>query len=366
MPEADKRVSAAEDVPEPRDLPAFWKSRLEDTEQEIRQVRLGEVKQVATSPGGLPVYAVFYGEKDDLRSQANYNSALGALNPAYYAQKTESTKPVVFFLGPVHGQEVELIVGVVNLIHILDTGQDHRGKQWPELKARAERCRVIAVPCANPDGRWRVPYDSFLGLPWAIVPKYGQGTHKDGTLWGWPGCKARHPMRGDVGILGGYYNDDGINPMHDDFFGRMAQETDAIVDIARTEAPDIAVSLHACDQLPFLIQTQSVPAHIKHRIADISRRVKERLESEGLPAERALPYPEPEAPTKLPMPGFNLNDAVHYVSGATAFTFETFHGTLTEKYPEAIVTHDDLLDILLCLFDELLLYALENPVRWEL
>jgi hypothetical protein len=312
------------------------------------------------------VYAVFYGDKDDLRSPANYNSALGALNPAYYAQKTEGTKPVVFFLGPVHGQEVELIVGVVNLIHILDTGQDHRGKQWPELKARAERCRVIAVPCANPDGRRRVPYDSFLGLPWAMVPKYGQGTHQDGTLWGWPACKARHPMRGDVGILGGYYNDDGINPMHDDFFGRMAQETDAIMDIARREAPDIAVSLHACDQLPFILQSPSVPPLIKHRIVEVSRRVKERFEREGLPAGRALPVPEPGDPSKLTMPGFNLNDAVHYVSGATAFTFETFHGTLTEKYPETIVTHDDLLDILLCLFDELLRYALENPVRWKL
>ncbi len=64
----------------------------------------------------------------------------------------------------------------------------------------------------------RCPYDSFVGLPTEIMTKYGQGTRKDGSLYGWPGAKAVHPMKGDVKILGAYFNDDGINPMHDDCF----------------------------------------------------------------------------------------------------------------------------------------------------
>lgn len=79
------------------------------------------------------------------------------------------------------------------------------------------------------------------------MTKYGQGTRKDGSLYGWPGAKAVHPMRGDVGILGAYFNDDGINPMHDEFFAPMAEETKAIVQVARQEAPDITVSLHLFD-----------------------------------------------------------------------------------------------------------------------
>jgi hypothetical protein len=121
-------------------------------DEEVRGVRAGIVEILAVSPGGHPVYVIRYGEKDDLRSQANYNSAVAAGNPAWYARKDETTRPVVLFLGPVHGQEVEGIVGLVNLIHVAETGADHRGRPWPELKRRLDRFRVLIVPSANPDG----------------------------------------------------------------------------------------------------------------------------------------------------------------------------------------------------------------------
>ena len=71
-----------------------------DVDQEVQAVRAGTVETIAVSPGGRPVYAVRYGEKDDLRSQANYNSAVAAQSPAWFARKDETTKPVVLFLGP--------------------------------------------------------------------------------------------------------------------------------------------------------------------------------------------------------------------------------------------------------------------------
>jgi hypothetical protein len=76
----------------------------------------------------------FMVKRKTCRKQANYNSAVGARNPAFFAKKDEQTKPVIFFLGPVHGQEPEGIVGLVNLIHIAETGKDYRGKEWPEIK----------------------------------------------------------------------------------------------------------------------------------------------------------------------------------------------------------------------------------------
>ena len=106
---------------------------------------------------------------------------------------------------------------------IAETGKDYRGKDWSSLQNKLKQCRTIIIPCGNPDGRRRCPYDSFLGLPTKIMTKYGQGTHKDGTSWGWPQAKSVHPMKGDVGILGAYFNDDGINMMHDDFFAPMAE-----------------------------------------------------------------------------------------------------------------------------------------------
>jgi hypothetical protein len=352
------------DPPNPADLPPFWKSTLSDVEAAVKNVRAGTVTRVAESPGGLPVYAVAYGRKDDLRSQANYNSAVAARNPAYYAVKDQTMKPVVFFIGPVHGQEIENIVGLVNLIRVAETGRDHRGRPWPELKAALEACRVIIVPCANPDGRRRCPYDSFVGLPTRTMTKYGQGTRRDRSFWGWPGAKALHPMQGDVGILGAYFNDDGINPMHDDFFKPMARETAAVLEIARTEAPDLAVSLHSHESPPVVLQASFVPVFVRKRIQELSLRVKTRFERKGLPYGSVL-KPRVDDETPPPRAYFNLIGALHHVSGATAFTFECSHGSVSERRPEPIVTHDQILDVQLCLYEEMLAYARENRIYWE-
>ena len=192
------------DPPNPSGIPEFYGSSLSFIEQEVNQVQKRETRVVATSPGGYPVYAVSYGAKENFHSQAKYNSAVAARDPVYYARKDSSTRPVVFFLGPVHGQEVEGIVGLINLIRVAETGKDHRGQPWPSLQSKIDQCRVIIVPCGNPDGRQRCPYDSFVGLPVEIMTKYGQGTRTDGSSWGWPGAKSLHPMQGNVGILGAF------------------------------------------------------------------------------------------------------------------------------------------------------------------
>ncbi len=346
-------------------LPLFWKSTLADVDKEISLVEKGEVQVVATSSGGRDVHAVFYGEKDDFFSQANYNSAVAARNPAFYARKDKSTKPVVFFLGPVHGQELENIVGLVNLLHVVETGHDYRGKMWPQLIERIEQCRVIIIPCANPDGRARCPYDSFVGVHTDSMTKYGQGTRTDGFFYGWPGAKAVHPMQGDVAILGAYFNDAGINPMHDEFFARMAEETKAIMEITRTEAPDLTVSLHSHENKPVVLQANYVPTFMKKRISDLSQKVKNRYEAEGLPYGPVfdLKTEDEEFP---PRSSFNLIGALHHVSGTMAFTFECCHGSTSKRFSEPFVNHDQILDVQLCLFDEILKYALEERLFWEL
>jgi hypothetical protein len=358
------RAGAADPAP-PRDLPGFWKATLEDVESEIRSVRNGSVETTAVSPGGRPVKAVIYGQADDLHSQANYGSAVGAGNPAYYARKDATTKPVVLLLGPVHGQEVEGIVGLVNLLHVAETGTDHRGRAWPELSSLLARARVVVVPAPNPDGRARCPYDSFVGLPTRTMTKYGQGTRRDGSLWGWPGAKALHPMKGDVGILGAYFNDDGVNLMHDDFFLPMARETEAILRLARREAPDVAVSLHSHEQRPVVLQTSFVPVFAKDRIRELSARLKARFERERLPYGEVA-APEPDDPAPGPTSSFNLASALHHVSGATAFVFECSHGTVGEASRTPLVSHDQILDIQLTLYEEVLRFALENRLLWTL
>src|SRR5207247_4228080 len=101
---------------------------------------------------------VTYGRKDTLPTTANYNSACGGNDPASYRRKDGKQKPVVFLLGPVHGGEFEGIVGLNNLLSVAETGQDFRGRAWPELGANLARCRVLIVPVgiqtAAPGARW--------------------------------------------------------------------------------------------------------------------------------------------------------------------------------------------------------------------
>jgi hypothetical protein len=313
------------------DLPDFWRGKVEDVAEAVAEVKKGEVEIIARSPGGRNVYLVSYGEREDFASQANYNSACGAGNPGYYARKTGETKPVVLFVGPVHGQEMEGIVGLVNLIHVGETGKDLRGKSWKDLADNLSKCRVLIIPCGNPDGRDRCPLDSFVGVE-----------------------------RGDVGFLGAYFNDDGINMMHDEFFNPMAEETKAIMRVAQEEAPDYIAVLHSHGNAPAVLQAAYVPRYIKTRIREFSHQLADRYEGEGLPNHR-LPEPEEDG-LKFPPPSFNLTSAIHHVCGGMSFTFECSHGLKEPEYPQ--VSHDQILNIQLILYDELLKFALANPVRW--
>ncbi len=351
----------AGDPPNNEDIPDFFKSGLNAIEEEVNNIKKGDVKVISMSPGGLPVYAVFYGEKQDFYSRANYNSAIGAGDYSYFANRDSTYKPVVFFLGPVHGHEVEGIVGLVNLIHIAETGMDYRGKEWPSLYEKIEYCRIIIIPCGNPDGRKRCPYDSFVGIPTRIMTKYGQGTQKDGSFWGWPQAKSLHPMKGDVGILGAYFNDDGINMMHDDFFSPMADETRAILEIARSEAPDITVSLHSFELISRIIPTYYVPWFMKEQVTDLTRQLNDSYKLSGLPCvpDKNIMDPVVEdinAPAKT---SFNLVSALHHISGTMPFVFECSHGSLNAEMSEPFVTYSDILDFQLILYEKMLDYILE-------
>lgn len=351
-----------DDPPRQTDIPSYFKSKLEDIETEIRNIKKGKTEKIATSPGGLPVYGIFYGEKDDLKQQANYNSAVGARNPAYFALKNEHTKPVILFIGPVHGQEPEGITGLVNLIHIAETGKDYRGREWPEISEFFNRFRVIIIPCGNPDGRRRCPYDSFVGLPTETMTKYGQGTRKDGTLWRWPLAKSQHPMRGDVGILGSYFNDNGINIMHDEFFAPMAEETRAIFRIAMEEAPDITVSLHSCECKPYVIQTSQAPHFMRQRISDFANILNRSYFDLKLPnmgAEWRLDILDDDL-TAPPQKSFNMVSALHYATGSMSFAFECPHGTIEDG-----ATYNEILDIQLVLYREMFDYTEKNRLYWK-
>jgi hypothetical protein len=348
--------------PGPTPPPAFWKSRLADVEAAMQQVKKGSVRVLTQSAGKRDIYLVSYGTQQDKQSRSNYNSACGGADPASYARKDGTQTPVVFLLGPVHGGEFEGIVGLVNLLQVAETGKDHRGRSWERLAENFDHCRVLLVPSGNPDGRARCSFDSYVGEELRTEERMDMGVKPDGQSYSWPTVKRIHPMRpGTFQSLGTYFNDDGVNLMHDEWFDPMAAETRAYLKLAREEAPDFLVSLHSHASNPSIEPTAYVPHTVKQTIQRFANGLYRRYAEAGLPTRKAGPLPAEDG-LQFPPPSFNLCSALHHACGGVAFVYECCVGVRTAPY--AKLTHEQILDLQLLLYDELFQYARANRVSW--
>ncbi|OUS75779.1 hypothetical protein B1748_15230 [Paenibacillus sp. MY03] len=333
----------------------FWKSRLQDIEEGMDQVMRGAVRTLATSAGGRDIPIVEYGMKEDFQRQANYSSACGAGNPAFYARKEKDAKPVLLIVGGIHGGELEGIAAVMNLIRVLETGADYRGKRYDYLMENAHRFRLLLVPCMNPDGRARLPVDTLIDVPYEKFVYYMQGSWKDGTLCKWPECKAVHPIKDASEFLGSYFNDDGVNIMHDNFFAPMAKETSALLALADREAIDFSVLLHGGANSEVHFTTiPYLPLYIANKHQEFNGMLAKTYAENGIPfAERNLVQ---EDEGHYPVPSFNLTSAIHHVCGGMSLTFESNMGL---DGPGVKLTPDEILDSHFVLFEEMFRYSLK-------
>ena len=335
-------------------LPAFWIAEPAVLAARWQNLKHGKVEVIAQSPGGRPLHLITYGVREDQKSEANFNSAIAGRKPSAYRDREKRTRPVLFLVGPVHGQETEGLVGLVNLIHILETGSDLRQRPQPTLRRLGEHCRLLILPTGNPDGLARFEPRTSRGMTIAQTEFWGMGTWSDGTIAMWPQSKQLHPFAGSrVGFLGCYFNDRGINPMHDEFFAPLGPEAPAILGVARREAPDLAVSLHSCGSAPEILRPTYVPLEIQKEARTLAEHYYSLLDRARLPHGKTF-NPSPES-GRLPEP-FNLVSALYHTSGATAFTFESPRGLIDEKTCQ--VDFDQMLDIHLLLFEAMMRQAL--------
>jgi len=236
---------------EAKEIPVFWINTTGDINKFLKDhVKKGKVRQIATSAGGRPVMAVFYGQPREGEGTTTYSGSCGIRNIAPF-RGLDNDKTVYVGLGGVHGFEIEGITGVVNLISVIESGTDLNGKAWPEITSVVDSLdRLILIPLLNPDGRDRVPIrmqihkgsskDSYIPHEYLNT-----GGKPDGTLIGWPDVKEFIPMDfSKVGFPGGYPNDAGVNIMHDDFFGNRQPETQGLFDLVAEEKPDLIINMH--------------------------------------------------------------------------------------------------------------------------
>lgn len=335
------------------ETPIYWKTTLEDVEETLKLVKKGTVTQIATSAGGRPIYQIEYGQSNVKMGTANCSSALGAHNINYFADKTGADYiPTVYLGGCIHGGEFEGTMAILNLIKLIETGTDYAGNEYPELLDLATRVHLILVPIHNPDGRARVPMASVLGMTFLDFRYYNQGTWKhNGELCGWPGCKMIHPIKEASGYLGAYFNDDGVNMMHEDYFGNISKESMAVLDICRKYAPDFSVLLHGgtnshCGILPPDYTTE---ASLQEALT-VSKTLKERSEREGTNYHIYQNRSIGDA--------FMLQTAMHHLCGGVAVTYESNQGLLDA--PGMSYTPDEIYYAHRALFEEIIKFELKK------
>jgi hypothetical protein len=253
IPGTAKKTSQTFQIPkeylsEPKNIPAFWISTITEINEYLaKNVSKGTIVKIGTSAGGRPILAVFYGHQRNGKGTTTYSGSLGYGDLSAY-RGPDNKKTVYMGMAGVHGGEFEGIVGIINLISVLETGKDLRGKEWPEITTIAEKVdRIILIPVVNPDGRSRVPLrmEEYRGTDFKVAEFLNTGGKPDGTLTGWPQVKKFIPVDFTLpGFPGGYPNDNGVNIQHDDFLGKRQPETQALFDIAEKEKPDLILNMH--------------------------------------------------------------------------------------------------------------------------
>ena len=337
------------------EIPSWWKTTLEDIEQAAQTAQKAQIMRLCRTPGGRPVTAFAYGEKQNIASQANYSSACGAHEVSCYAPR-DGKKPVVILLGAVHGGETEGTAAVMNLISLMETGVDLAGDRHDSLLEAAQQVRLVMVPVCNPDGRARVKPAAMLGCTGDELRYWMQGTWLDGSLCRWPDCKKVHPVKGRVDFLGGYFNDDGVNLMHDNFFHPMAAETQALMDLCDAEHADWVLHLHGgTNSVNDLLQTDYVTLECQQAIRDLAVRC-DRYVLDHMPDLRFRIRDLPGPAQGVNPPSFNLTSALHHVCGAVSAVFESNECIVDE--PGTLYNHEQVYRAHRVLFEQCMRTAL--------
>lgn len=346
------------EIPKDMQTPAYWKTTLSDVEEALKLAKGGKVTKEYDSAGGRPIYKLEYGKSNLPAGTANLSSALGAHHPECYADKSGADYvPTIFLVGCTHGGEFEGTCAMLNLIKLLETGTDYAGQRYDELVELAKKVHLIMIPMVNPDGRSHIPFNTFVGKSFEDLRYFNQGTWKDGTLAGWPECKMKHPILPYVDYLGGYFNDDGVNMMHEDFIGgKISTGTQAVLDVCRNDAPDFSVLFHGgSNTTSCMLDTDYGAKKAKVETYEIAKIVEEKCKAAGV---RYVAFPISNREEGDPQVSFNLPSAMHHCCGTPCVTFESNQGLC--DHGNVIYDHDEIYAAHMIYMTEVIRYYLNK------
>ena len=327
---------------EPEQIPGFWITALDDIRRFLREtIRKGSVERIGTSAGGREIVAACYGTPRGEKGTTTFSGSVGCRNvQAYFGP--DAGKKVYLGVAGIHASEYEGIVGMVNLIAVLETGCDLRGKPWPEItEAAAGLDRIVLVPLVNVDGRARIPLrmEVYRGMDETVHSYLTNSAWADGSPVGWPACKQFIPLDfRKTQFPGGYPNDAGVNIQHDDFFGNPQPETRALFALTARERPDLMLNMHTGVPPRNYFQRMHRPfmeEALNQPFDELYRRTHTRLTREGLQGSRN-PILEATPPRDSSFP-CNLDTALNLHCGVMSVIVEApshgFSGTDRDGVP---------------------------------
>lgn len=298
--------------------PEFWKVRPDEIISVCRDVRVGRSEIIARTPGGYPVYAVFYGDFSEPAPQTNWSAGNSSSAKSAYLGQTDH-KPTILLYAGVHGSECEPVAAACNMIRLLETGRDFRGAEDLEFTQLCDHYRLIIVPCVNMDGRSITP-DHLRAQPYEVFRGCSQGWWKDGSLVGWRASKEWFPLPLDkVKFPGGYTNADGYNIQHDAAPGNTrTEEAKAIYRLAERWRVDFALNCHSCEGGAFIIRPSNISTDWNlERGTQLADMVNAAFRESGL---------NPRAPiTQKPNETINLTTTLPLCCGGLSLTLECCH-----------------------------------------
>lgn len=348
-------------------IPDFWISSYNDVNDFLKKsVKKGQLEVIGTSAGGREIRAVLYGNPRKGKGTTTFSGSVGFGDVRAY-RGPDHDKTVYMGMAAVHGGEFEGIVGMVNLISVLETGKDLRGTEWPQIIEMASKIdRLILIPVTNPDGRERIPLrmELYRDTDYTVAEYLNTGGNAEGKITGWPHIKEFIPMDfSKPGFPGGYPNDAGVNIQHDDFLGNIQPETQALFDLAEREKPDLIINMHTGTVFMRTDRPLGEPA-LNPAFDKLFWYIQSELAVHGLQDSD-----DPEVagdPSRASTGAYNLDGALNWHCGALSVVVESASHSFsaTRKTQEKnIESPDNLLDAQLICHQQAMKFLAETGGR---
>ncbi|MGE4563244.1 MAG: M14 family zinc carboxypeptidase [Victivallaceae bacterium] len=320
--------------------PSWWQVRPAEITEACRNVKRGRAEVIATAPLGYPVYALFYGECPPAAGTANWSAGSASDDPDAYLGKAPRKQTVVWVSG-FHGAEAEGVAAAMNLIHLLETGRDLRGKSRDSLLELVKNYNLIIIPCLNMDGRSISP-DHLNGVTKDEFLNASQGSWRDGRMIGWRGSKAHFPLPLDqVAYPGGYPNSEGFNPMHDAEPGNIrTAEVRGLLNLVGKYGVDLLINFHSYSFDPAILPPG------EERALFLYEAINRALYEAKFRKEPVNPKPQLSS-------AVNFNTLIPLTSGGMAITLEC---PVAQNF-----SFDDFVDINLLTLEAALKTGTERP-----